>query len=98
VAIILLILSAVCALITNLPLPYENVQVEELQSAVKELWGDHPHDAMQRIAATHVKEIEDARKQNTLKARILVAAILLEVASLVPLGFAVFEVVQHPLT
>jgi hypothetical protein len=97
-AIALLILSAVCALITNLPLPYENVTVEELQSAIEELWGDHPGVAMQRIAATHVKEIKAARGRNTFKARILVAAILLEVASLVPLGIAVFEVVQHPVT
>jgi hypothetical protein len=96
VAIVLLIVSALAALVTNMPLHYEKVTVEEMRSAVNDLWGDDPMDAMQRIAVTHVKEIDSARDRNAWKARFLVAAISIEIIALVPLGLAVFEVIRHP--
>lgn len=67
---------------------------EELQSAVTDLWGENPNDAMQRVSVTHVKEIKSARSRNTTKAWLLVCSMLLESVGLGFLFWAVYEVVR----
>jgi len=94
-AMVLLLLSAACAIMTNVPRSYESVATEELKSAVTGLWGDNPNDAMQRVAATQVKEIKSARHRNKSKAWLLVASLELEIFGLVSLGWTVYEMVQH---
>jgi hypothetical protein len=94
VAIIMLVLSALLAIATNVPLGYETVTTEDLQGAVTDLWGENPNDAMQRVSVTHVKEIKSARSRNTTKAWLLVGAMLLESLGLGFLFWAVYEVVN----
>ncbi len=93
-AMSLLLASSLLAIATNMPLFYESVKTEDLRLAVTELWGDNPNDAMQRVAATHVKEIASARDRNKWKAWMLVSAMGCEMAGLAFLGWAVYAVVH----
>jgi hypothetical protein len=94
----LLLVSAICAIVTNMPLFYESVRTEELRSAVTDLWGEKPNDAMQRVAVTHVKEIESARDRNTKKAWLLTGALGLQILGLLSLGWTVYQVIHHGAT
>jgi hypothetical protein len=94
-ALLLLLLAAVSALLTNLPMGFHKITTDELQSIVTtDLWSEHPVDAMQRIASTQVKELRSARGNNNIKAWLLMAAMSLEIGGLAVLGWTVYEVVR----
>lgn len=95
-ALIVLLGAGVCGLLTNFPRGYHKISTEDAEMIVKtDLFKkDAPIDARQRIAATYVKELRSARRNNGLKAGLLFAAMSLEVAGLGVLGWTVLEVVR----
>jgi uncharacterized membrane protein len=88
-ALIAFVLAAITAIVTNLPLFYIGVRVEELRGAVKNRWSESPEDAKQRVAATQVKVLARAKKLNKVKGIFLMAAIVAEVFAVVFLALAI---------
>jgi hypothetical protein len=95
-AIISLMVAAVVALLTNVPLSYHKVTTDELVSIAKnrDFFREPSLDAMQRIAVTQVKELTVARDKNTTKAALLLAAIGFEILGLSALGYTVSLVIS----
>jgi hypothetical protein len=95
VALILFGVSAVLAILTNVPILYEEVDPQDVLAATSdEYWQDTEGDAQQRIAVTRAKNLIWNAKANTLKAIILIAAVTVQIAALVFVALAVVEVLK----
>lgn len=89
----LLVVSAVVALLTNLPVNYEAVPAEAVEKRLKE---DPVRDeirAAKDIALSRLKVLRDAKTKNGRKGQLLFAAIVVEVAAIACVGVAVGIVV-----
>lgn len=79
IGLVFFFVSALLALATNAPLRYQSVEVD----GIKERLGKEPpwdsDKAAKDIALTRLKELRSAKKANTVKGWILVAAMVSEV-------------------
>jgi hypothetical protein len=95
IALVLFGVSAVFAILTNLPLAYRNVAPAGLKAAVSDdYWSDTEADAQQRVSATRVNILLWNRRVNTLKAFILVGAVAFQIAAIVFVSLAVYEILD----
>jgi len=95
VALVLFAVSAVLAILTNLPLTYRDVAAVGLQAAVSNVyWADDENDTQQRVAVTRVNVLLWNRRVNTLKAYALVGAIIVQIAAVIFVSLAVYEVLR----
>jgi hypothetical protein len=88
-ALIAFVMAAITGIVTNLPLFYVGVRVDDLRGAVKNRWNESPQDAEQRVAATQVKVLARAKTLNTVKGFFLLAAIIAEVFAVIFLAVAI---------
>lgn len=91
IGLMLFVVAAVLGLLTNVPLPYTNVTPESVETAL-DRWNEPPEKAQVRVAATRLKVFKRAQKVNEWKARVLIAAMLAEVAAVCAVAVAVDEV------
>lgn len=84
-----LALAAGLGVATNRPVDYLNILPEELNAIVDEHWREDAWSAQARVTRTQATMATAAAEKNQDKARLLMWASGLEVASLVPLGIAV---------
>jgi hypothetical protein len=95
VALILFGVSAVLAILTNIPILYEDVDPQDVLLATSDdYWQDSEADAEQRIAVTRANNLIWNSKANTLKAVILVSAVVVQIAAVVFVALAVAEVLK----
>jgi hypothetical protein len=81
--------AAVLALVSNLPIPYEEVTPDALWRAIRsEPWQKSSQAVLQDTAETEVKVLRDARKKNGYKALVLWLAVLAEVVAIGAIGYA----------
>jgi hypothetical protein len=81
--------AALAAVATNLPLNYASVRAEQMGALVKERWGDEEAIAEQRITATLVNLIANAKKLNRIKGWLLFSAVTIEGLAVILLAIAV---------
>jgi hypothetical protein len=90
VALVLFVLAAVSAIITNWPLNYFAVETEDLQRLInKGNWNGPPRIAAWRIAEAQVTILARARELNELKGRVLLVAMITQVLAVIALAAAV---------
>jgi hypothetical protein len=77
-------LAGATAIVTNAPLRYHGVQADDLQLAVREWWEDSGAVAQQRVAATRVRLLAEAKRLNSRKGAALVVG---KVAQLLAIFF-----------
>ncbi|HEX9991484.1 MAG TPA: hypothetical protein VGB14_01015 [Acidimicrobiales bacterium] len=94
VALVLFVVSAVLALLTNLPLLYRNVTEEGLNTVLDRCSNDDERAANVRVASTLVTVFGRARAVNSVKGWLLVAAMVFEVAAVVCVAVAVGEILR----
>jgi hypothetical protein len=92
-ALIVFVLAAVAALATNFPLRYEAVTADQIEARLKEQPIRSELRAERDVALTRVKALRDAKHKNTMKAKLLFAAISLEVVAVALVGVAVAVVI-----
>jgi hypothetical protein len=94
-ALVLFTISALLAILTNLPFAYRDVASRGLLAAVSdEYWSDSEAEAQQRIAVTRVDALLWNRRVNALKAWVLAGAILFQIAAGLLNALAVYEVLR----
>jgi hypothetical protein len=93
VALALLSISAILAILTNIPIAYRDVAPLGLRALVSDdYWADTESDAQQRLAVTLVTVVLWNRKMNTAKAFVLMAAIIVQIAAVVSVAIAIYKV------
>lgn len=94
-ALVLFVVAAVLAVLTNVPLAYRGADLSDPQSALWDHWSKDRGYALQRITATRVVVAARAQAVNGVKAWLLLAAITAEVAAILVLAVALGEVLRH---
>jgi hypothetical protein len=94
-ALVAFVVSALFALLTNVPLNYENVVVEDPETEVRQLWQDTQEEARIALTVTRVKIFKRARTLNERKAWLLLLAMLAEFVAIIAVAIAVGEVLRH---
>jgi hypothetical protein len=92
VSIVLFLIAIAAALLISFPLPYG--ETEMTTNELRAGWVDTPSDALAAVAGVQVKALAAAREWNGRKAVILIVAALFQLAALVALGIAVFDIVS----
>ncbi len=93
VALIAFVLAAASALATNFPLPYAIVTPDEIEKRLNEKPIRSEPRAERDVALTRVTALRDAKSKNTIKGRLLFAAITLEVFAVALVGVSVWLVI-----
>ena len=88
-ALVLFVLAALSAIVTNLPRSYEGVTVDALRQAVKERWEDGEAVAAEMVALTRLKMLASAKRNNDVKGWALVIAMGCEILAVALVGAAV---------
>jgi hypothetical protein len=94
-ALVLFVVSAILALLTNLPIGYQAVPADEIRDRLREKPGRDADAARRDIALTQVKVLRDAKRKNSLKGWCLFGALVFEVVAVGFVMVAIFEVI-HP--
>ncbi len=94
IALGLFVVSATLALATNFPLKYQGPEIPEIVTRLKAIPEDSPGDAIYAVADVRAKILTSAQRKNTLKGRLLFAALLIEVAAVGCVGVAIVEVIN----
>lgn len=89
VALVFFVLAALCAIVTNVPRPYEAATVDGLRRAVKERWDDTDAVASEMVALTRLKTLASAKEKNNAKGTALVVAMSFEILAVALVGAAV---------
>jgi hypothetical protein len=90
VSLILFVLAAIGGIISNWPLNYLQVQIEDLQRLVDARnWNGPPSIASRRVAESQVALLARARRLNGLKGGALLVAMIIQVLAVVALAAAV---------
>lgn len=92
VALGLFIGAAVLALRTNTPVDYQEVEADAIQGRINETPPCTSDEAIKDIALTRVDELRSAREKNGEKARQLQWAVGLEVAAVLAVAVAIWDV------
>jgi hypothetical protein len=95
VALVFFVVSALLAILTNLPMTYREVAQAGLRAIVSNAyWTDTEREAQQRVAVTRVNVLLWNRRVNSVKAYVPVGAILFQIAAVVFVALAVFDVLS----
>jgi hypothetical protein len=78
---------------TTVPLSYEAVTADQIEGRLKDKPIRSESRAERDVALTRVKALRDAKRKNTIKGRLLFAAIGLEVVAVALVGVAVSLVI-----
>jgi hypothetical protein len=92
-AVGLFLLAAAAALATNLPVAYERVDADAVRRRLKEDPVRGEDSAKRDIALTSVKVLRDAKRRNQTKAKLLFAALILEVLAVAVVAAAMVWVI-----
>lgn len=93
-ALVFFVISAVLALLTNLPLGYQAVPADKIGDRLREKPGRDADAARRDIALTQVRVLRDAKRKNGLKGWLLFGALVLEVVAVAFVMVAIFEVIR----
>jgi predicted Zn-dependent protease len=91
----LFLLAGAMAIVTNAPLRYSGVQADDLQLAVREWWEDSAAVAQQRVAATQVRLLGEAKRLNSRKGAALVVAMAAQLLAIFFVAAAVATLLRH---
>jgi hypothetical protein len=94
IALGLFLLSAITALLTNMPRGYEVVDAADIEARLNEDPVRDDEAARLDIAFTQVNVLSAAKGKNASKGKLLFAALVLELIAVSCLGVAIFEVVR----
>jgi hypothetical protein len=94
-ALAIFFFAAVLAVVTNIPLPYKTPTAEALKQRVKESSMGDEDSAIRDIAVTQANMLGDAKRVNSIKGWLLVAAMACEVVAIGFVGAAIYEII-HP--
>jgi hypothetical protein len=92
IALVLFVAAAVSALLGNVPLKYDAVRPEDVKARLKE---EDPRDAAQAakdIGLTRLNALTDAKRKNTWKGWLLIAALSFEIVAVGFVAYGVQEV------
>jgi hypothetical protein len=95
VALILFIVAVVLGIMSNIPLPYKNVDPAGLDQLFDLCWDEPEEDARLRIAVTHATIFRRAQTINKIKSRLVVGGQVFELGAVIALALAIGEVIQH---
>jgi hypothetical protein len=95
VGVVLFVVAAALALLTNIPLWYRTADYTKLSQELKGRWKDPSPEANRQVSATRLKTIQFNAGVNTAKAWLLFAAVLAEVAAAAFVAWAI-ELVVRP--
>jgi hypothetical protein len=93
-ALVLFVLSAISVVLTNWPLKYEVANPTNVKERLEESPIDDADTAHKKIAVARVKMLIAAKGKNGWKGRFLFGAMTLEVAAVLCVGVAIFEVIN----
>lgn len=93
IALVLFVLAAVFALLTNWPLNYHWVEPADVRKSVKQKPPPTEERALKDMALTRLAVLEVAREKNVLKARFLIVALSLEVLAVAAVAVAIAIVI-----
>jgi hypothetical protein len=94
-ALVLFVVSAITALLTNVPIPYEAVPAEDIKARLKQKPIRDADAARRDIALTQVKVLKDAKRKNTVKGWLLFVALSAEVIAIGFVGVAISEIISR---
>jgi hypothetical protein len=90
VALTLFVLAAVAGIISNWPLSYQQIRIEDMHRLVSvKNWHGPPEIAAQRVAESRVAILERARRLNRRKARAVLVAMILQILAVIGLAASV---------
>ena len=95
VALVAFVVAALAALLTNLPLFYLDLRIGDTASELRKLWAKTHSEALILLTATRAKVLRRAQRVNSVKAWVLVTAMLAEVVGIIAVSLAVGEVLRH---
>jgi hypothetical protein len=95
VAMVAFVAAALLALLTNIPLFYLDVKIGGTADELRKLWAKTRDDALILLTSTRAKVVKRAQQVNSLKAWLLVAAMVAEVVGIISVALAVGEVLRH---
>lgn len=93
-ALILLIVSAILAILGGIPLAYKSVLASGLQWIVDNTWDESEDNATLRIAATRAKNLAWNKRVNDFKALVLALALAVQIAAVVFMALAAWSVLS----
>lgn len=91
-ALVLFVLAAIAAVITNVPVGYEAVDADEIKGRLKEDPPRNTEAAAKDIALTRVKALRSAKKKNGRKGKVLFAGMVAEVLAVACVAAAISKV------
>jgi hypothetical protein len=91
-AAILFVLAAGAGIAVNTPLFYGKIVVE--QDTLASVWDDNAPDARSAVTGVRLKRLHTAQTVNSVKAWILVAGALLELAAAAMLTVGIIDIIQ----
>lgn len=94
-ALVALTAAALVGIVTNFPWAYRNVDADALEATIDRYLDDDASTANTRTARTWFDIYKAAASVNEVKARILFAAMFIQVIGLVLIAIAVREVLVH---
>jgi hypothetical protein len=89
IALVLFVIAAVAAIVTNLPLHYKGVTADALKKTVEDGWEHSTAEAQREVSLTEIKVFRRAKERNRTKGRALIVAILAEIAAVISLAVAI---------
>lgn len=93
VALVAFVVAALLALLTSAPLPYKKPKHEELRRTLNAGWTDTEALASSVVADSRLDLLAHAGRLNTVKASLLIAAMLAEVVAVAALARAAWLIV-----
>jgi len=78
IALVLFVLSALAALVTNAPFVYQSVEADRIRERLREAFPRSAEAAAKDIAFTRLDALESAKKNNAIKGWALATAMCLE--------------------
>jgi hypothetical protein len=92
---VLLVLAGICALLTNIPSrKYQNLDAGRTDDIFDRWWSKSKEDAELRISVMRAGVFAAAQEANNRKAKVLVIALLFEIAGVVATALAATEIVR----
>jgi hypothetical protein len=85
--------AAIAALVTNIPLRYQEADVSGLRRVVDTSFDDSELDALRKVAKNRLNVLGSAKRRNALKGWALVTAMAGEAAAVGFLVWAMLEIV-----
>lgn len=94
-AAVLFVVAAAAGIVVNMPLFYGTIVVK--QAKLRAVWEDNAADARRAVTGVRLKRLRAAQRANNIKAWLLVAGAVLELAAVAMLTVGIVDIIHRGL-